>query len=77
MSYKRPEHTTMTRLPKRGRDEYYLVEGFLNKEEAQQYADYYYQSNWGMVLALHSQNRKMELGTSTSDRWIVVTNDDR
>ena len=47
MRYKRPEHTTMHRLPKRGRDEYYLVEGFLNKEEAQQYADYYYQSNWG------------------------------
>jgi hypothetical protein len=47
MSYKRPEYTTMHRLPKQGRTEYYRVDGFLSKEEAQEYADWYYQSNWG------------------------------
>ena len=45
--YKRPEYTTMTRLPKRGRTEYYRADGFLSKEEAQEYADWYYQANWG------------------------------
>lgn len=45
--YKRPDYTTMTRLPKRGRTEYYQVDGFLSKEEAQEYADWYYRANWG------------------------------
>lgn len=47
MSYKRPEYTTMVRLPKQGRTEYYRAEGFLTEEEAKEYADYYYRANWG------------------------------
>ena len=39
MSYQRPDYITKTRLPKRGRTEYYRTEGFLSKEEAQEYAD--------------------------------------
>ena len=41
MTYILPEYVTKTRLPKRGRTDYYRVEGFLTKEEAQQYADLY------------------------------------
>jgi len=46
MTYILPEYITKTRL-KRGRTEYYTVEGFLTKEEAQQYADHYYRANMG------------------------------
>lgn len=47
MSYKRPEYVRTVYLPKQGRDVYLRVEGFLNKDEAEQYANNYYYSNWG------------------------------
>ena len=47
MSYQRPEYVRVVSLPKQGRDVYFSVEGFLNKEEAEQYANNYYYANWG------------------------------
>lgn len=65
MRYQRPEYTTMTRLPKIGRRENYRVEGFLTKEEAQQYADYYYEANWG--YGPYTKLSLQENGTWTVD----------
>lgn len=47
MSYVRPKHTTLYHLPKRGRNEYHRVEGFVSKDEAQQYSDWAYDHYWG------------------------------
>ena len=65
MRYQRPEYTVMTRLPKRGRTEYYRCEGFLTEEDAKQYADYYYHANWG--YGPFTKVSQSESGTWTVD----------
>lgn len=65
MRYQRPEYTTMTRLPNVGRSVNYRVEGFLSKEEAQQYADYFCEANWGYGPS--ARVSESETGTWTVD----------